>query len=755
MQNRPQPIAYNTIKKLNVGNGALALALHFQTVTSESVLTCEIPFHSAKPNTCWSQSQATKPTGIHSNHFQIGVNYNSSYQFCSWHGRSTDSQRQLQQQQPRQQLKVLFNCRRFYQDSRKKKTNGSNNSSKIVKKSDEPVEIQELNNLETLAEGMQIPFEELEMILEELLDRPLQSGELVKGEDAIDAAIALEKPFICKYQAKTPTGKGKNVWKRDQEYEQLPRPPVIAIMGHVDHGKTTLLDTLRNANVAAKEAGGITQHIGAFTVTLPDKEVVTFIDTPGHAAFSSMRKNGAIATDIIVLVVAADDGVQPQTKEVLSYIKQYDIPYVIALNKIDSHQADIVKAKGSLITEGVELEEYGGNVQCIEISGKKGTNINGLLETLAVEGEMLELKARTSGPLEGFVLEARIEKSMGSVASLMVTKGTLRLGDVFVCDDHICRVKSMRDWQGRNVKQATPSQVVDVFGWRSLPDPGSSVTQVESEQQASKLVKMRERLIATRKINEIRGNLQKRQDRISNLDDITSQNYGKDGPKYLFVLVKGDVTGTVDALRLSLNKLKNSQCEVNLLRSSVGSITDSDIELAHDAKGVIVAFNVPVPRTIQKSMKDKGVELISSDVIYTVMDRIIEKLDKMMPEMEFSREIGNGIVKATFDLNVNKSATASVVAGSRCTEGMFMKTAQFQFQRKDPENPMGDWLTVYKGPAYSLRHLKDETDKITEGQDCGILCEGFVAMPNDKILCKEVEIKRPLFMEMCNKGLKI
>ncbi len=480
-----------------------------------------------------------------------------------------------------------------------------------------------------------------------------------------------------------------------------PRPPVVTIMGHVDHGKTTLLDWLRKSSVAASEYGGITQHIGAFSVQMPSGKTITFLDTPGHAAFLSMRQRGANVTDIVILVVAADDSVKPQTIEAIKHAQAAKVPMIVAVNKIDKEDSNVDRVKQDLARYGVEIEDYGGDTQVVCVSGKTGQGMEELEDAAVALADILDMRAEIDGPAEGWVLEATTKKA-GRVATVLVRRGTLRSGDVIVAGTTWARVRSLKNEAGMQVPSAGPGTPVEIDGWREQPAAGDEVLQAVDEQQAKSVVDFRledlERSqMATdmTAVNEARRIEQEKREAQEKLKlEEEAKEAGEDTPtpapteepplqpgiKEIFFLIKGDVSGSVEAVLDSVSALGNSEVRPHILRSGVGPVSEFDIEHAAAAKGHIIAFNVPIEPAMRRMADQAGVRILEDNIIYRLVDDVKAKLSEMLPPLVTQRVLGEAEVAQVFEINV-KGRVMLPVAGCRVRNGVVSRTAKVRVMR--------------------------------------------------------------------------
>jgi len=479
------------------------------------------------------------------------------------------------------------------------------------------------------------------------------------------------------------------------DIEVLPRAPVVTIMGHVDHGKTSLLDYIRTTKVAAGEAGGITQHIGAYQVQTP-KGLITFIDTPGHAAFTAMRARGANVTDIVILVVAADDGVMPQTIEAINHARAAEVPIVVAVNKIDKHGADPDRVKNDLGKQNVIPEEWGGDVMFVNVSAKTGEGIDKLLESVLLQAEVLDLKAPTSGLAVGVVLESSIEKGRGPVATVLVKRGTLKAGDPIIAGQEFGRVRALFDALGQQVQTAGPAQPVQVLGLSDAPRAGDDLLVVESERKAREVALYRQG-----KYRDVRlaGATKK-------VEDVFSQ-IGENAGQFVNLIVKADVQGSAEALRDSLSKIGTDEASVKVIASGVGGITESDVSLAAASRARIIGFNVRADGAARSALKDQGVEVHYYSVIYEALDDVRSWVSGMLkPEIK-EQIVGLAEVREVF-----RSSKFGTVAGCLVTEGVI--------KRGNPVRVLRENVVIHQGELDSLRRFKDDVGEVRGGTECGI-----------------------------------
>jgi translation initiation factor IF-2 len=503
--------------------------------------------------------------------------------------------------------------------------------------------------------------------------------------------------------------------------EAVTRPPVVTIMGHVDHGKTSLLDYIRRTKVAAGEAGGITQHIGAYHVKTP-RGIVTFIDTPGHAAFTAMRARGAQSTDIVVLVVAADDGVMPQTIEAIQHAKAAGVPIVVALNKIDKSEADPDRVKAELVKYEVIPEEYGGDVQFVPVSARTGQGVEQLLESLLLQAEVLELKAVPTGPAAGVVLESSIEKGRGPVATVLVRRGTLKPGDPILAGPEFGRVRVMFDENGKAVESAGPSIPVQVLGLSGAPNAGDELLVVESERKAREVALYRQGKFRDVKLA---GRTQTAADVFSTMGEQKAQT--------IQIVIKADVQGSAEALRDSLGKLSTDEVAVKVIASGVGGITESDVMLAAASNARIIGFNVRADATARSAIKDQNVDLRYYSIIYEAIDDVKQALSGLL-----APEIREQIVGIAQVRDVFRSSKMGQVAGCLVIEGYV--------RRNNPIRVLRENVVIFEGALESLRRFKDDVNEVRAGTECGIAVKDYNDVrAGDQIECFErVTVTRTL-----------
>ncbi len=505
--------------------------------------------------------------------------------------------------------------------------------------------------------------------------------ELEKEED-------FEKKILAKYEVE------------DKPEDLKPRPPVVTIMGHVDHGKTTLLDQIRKTKVAEKEAGGITQHIGAYMVDVNGNKI-TFIDTPGHEAFTAMRARGAKVTDIVVLIVAADDGVMPQTIESIQHARAAEAPIIVAINKIDKPNANPDRVVNQLMEHNLIPEEYGGDTLFVRISAKKGEGIDELLEAILLQAEMLDLKANPNKNAKGFIIESKLEKGRGAVATVLITEGTLKVGNSIVAGKYYCRVRSIIDDKGKKIKSAGPSCPVEILGFSGVPEAGELVVALDNEKEAKQLAEFRAEK------EKIEKNVAKK----VSLEDLYAQI--KEGElKELNIIVKGDVQGSVEAIKTSLEKLSNEEVKVKVIGSGVGGVTESDVLLAEASNAMIIGFNVRPDSKARQVAEQKHISIKTYSVIYDIIDDIKKAMEGMLEPEE--QEVYHGRAEVRQLFNIPK---VGVVAGCMVIDGKITRNSKVRVLR--------DNVIVYEGELASLKRFKDDVKEVQAGYECGLRIENY------------------------------
>ncbi len=540
----------------------------------------------------------------------------------------------------------------------------------------------------------------------EVVKTLMQMGQMVTINQILDqetAMIVVEEMGHKAYAAKLDDPEAlleETEAEKIAQAQLVTRPPVVTIMGHVDHGKTSLLDYIRRAKVAAGEAGGITQHIGAYHVETP-RGVITFLDTPGHEAFTAMRARGANATDIVVLVVAADDGVMPQTKEAVAHAKAAGVPIVVAVNKIDKPEANPDRVKTELVAEEVIPEEYGGESPFIEVSAKTGQGIDTLLENILLQAEVLELKAPVEANAKGLIVEARIDKGRGPVATVLVQSGTLKKGDILLAGSAFGRVRAMLDENGRSVDTAGPSIPVEILGMTEVPQAGDEMMVLGDERKAREIALFRQG-----KFRDVR--LAKQQ--AAKLENIF-ENMGE-GAQTLSLIIKSDVQGSQEALAAAMQKLSNDEVKVNIVHAAVGAITESDINLAIASKAVVIGFNVRADQQAKRLAEGNGVDLRYYTIIYDAVDEVKNAMQGMLAPERRENVIGLVEIRQVF-----KVSRLGNIAGCMVLEGVIKRAAQIRLLR--------DNVVLWTGELDSLKRFKDDAKEVKEGFECGLTLKNY------------------------------
>lgn len=494
-------------------------------------------------------------------------------------------------------------------------------------------------------------------------------------------------------------------------------------MGHVDHGKTSLLDYIRKANVIAGEAGGITQHIGAYNVKLPDGQRITFLDTPGHEAFTAMRARGAKITDLAIIIIAADDAVMPQTKEAINHAQAAGVPMIFAINKIDKPGANADKIKEQLSTMNLLVEDWGGKYQCQEISAKKGVNVDKLLEKILLEAELLELKANPNKRAHGSIIESSLDKGRGYLATILIQSGTLKVGDVMLSGSHTGRVKAMFNERGQKVTEAGPSTPVSILGLNGAPAAGETFNVMEDEKEARDLANKREQLI------RIQG--------LKTQKHITLEEIGRriaiGNFQELNIIVKGDVDGSIEALSDSLIKLSTEEIHVNVIHKAVGAISESDVLLAAASNAIIIGFQVRPSSNARKLAEKEEIEIRLYSVIYDAINEVKSGIEGMLAPEEKEEITATAEVREVF-----KISKVGTIAGCMVKEGKLIRNAKIRVIR--------DGIVVYQGSLGSLKRFKDDVKEVSAGYDCGLNVENFNDMKIGDIIeaYTIVEVKRKL-----------
>ena len=530
--------------------------------------------------------------------------------------------------------------------------------------------------------------------------------------------LALDYEKTVKREETADISNFENYEIEDKAEDLKERPPVVTIMGHVDHGKTTLLDYLRKSSVASGEAGGITQAIGAYQVKCKGKNI-TFIDTPGHAAFTEMRARGASVTDIVIIIVAADDGVMPQTKEAIDHAKAAGVPIIVAINKIDKPEANVEKVLTGLAEAGLTPEEWGGDTLVNRISAVTGEGVQELLENILLVAEMLELKANPSRYATGAVLESQMDKHVGSVVTLLIQNGTLRLGDPIVAGTTYGKVRTLKNDLGQNIVEATPSMPVEITGLSDLPAAGDKFMAFETEKQAKSIAE--ERALRAKEQDTNRTGM--------TLEDLFGQIH--EGLKEINVVLKTDVNGSLEAVKKSLEKIDVEGVKINVIRGGVGAITESDVVLAKASNAIIIGFNVRGNNKVMDSAKEHGVEIRTYDIIYKLVEDMEQAMKGMLEPIYEEKVTGSLEIRQLF-----KFSKIGMIAGCHVTNGVVKLNSKARLIR--------DGIVIYNGTIKSLQHEKDQVKEVTKGMDCGLTLENFQDYKENDVIegYELVEIER-------------
>jgi translation initiation factor IF-2 len=600
---------------------------------------------------------------------------------------------------------------------RRMKDFGSDAKEKLVRE----VTIPEFITIQELSNRMAEPARTVMAML-------MKQGQMLKITDTIDADTAQllteELGHTVKRVAESDVEEGL-FDGADDEAALVPRPPVVTIMGHVDHGKTSLLDAIRSTDVVAGEAGGITQHIGAYQVTSPSHGKITFIDTPGHAAFTAMRARGAKVTDIVVLVVAADDGVMPQTVEAINHAKAANVPMIVAINKIDKPDAKPERVRTELLQYEVQVESLGGDVLELEVSATKKINLDKLLDMIGLQAELLELKADPGRAAEGTVIEAKLDRGRGPVATVLVQRGTLHVGDLIVAGAEWGRVRAIVSDTGATVTSAGPSTPVEVLGFTGTPEAGDRLAVVESEARAREVTDYRarqKREKAAVRATGARGSLEQMMAQVKTA-----------GRKEFPLIVKGDVQGSVEAIAGALDKLGTSEVAARIIHSGVGGITESDVTLAESSGAVLLGFNVRAHKEAREAAEKAGIEIRYYNIIYNLVDDVKAAMSGLLAPTLRETMLGNALI-----LEVFKVSKVGNIAGCRVTDGTVERGANVRLIR--------DNVVVHEGKLSQLKRFKDDVREVVAGQECGMAFENYQDMKaGDVIECYRVEtIQRSL-----------
>ena len=551
----------------------------------------------------------------------------------------------------------------------------------------------------------------------------MQQGEMLRSNDIIDAdtaeLIAEEFGHTVKRVSEADVEIGLEGVEDDPK-DLAHRPPIVTIMGHVDHGKTSLLDALRSTDVVAGEAGGITQHIGAYQVQLKSDDKISFLDTPGHAAFSAMRARGANVTDIVILVVAANDSVMPQTIEAIKHAKAAEVPIIVAVNKVDLPEADASRVLTDLLQHDIQVEAMGGEVQAIEVSALKKTGLDALTEAITLQAELLELKANPKRDADGIVVESQLDKGRGPVATVLVKRGTLKRGDIVVAGAQWGKVRALVNERGQQMKEAVPAMPAEILGLDGTPEPGDAFNVVESEARAREITEYRQRMKRQKQgVATQRASLEQ---------FMTSLKDGSADTKDLPIVLKGDVQGSVEAITQSLEKLSTEEVRANVVYGAAGGISESDILLAQSSGAPVFAFNVRANKQARDLAEKEGVEIRYYSIIYELIDDVKASLSGMLEPEKKETFIGYADILEVF--NITK---VGKVAGCKITEGVVKRGCGVRLLRDD--------VVIHEGKLKTLKRFKDEVPEVTNGMECGMAFEKYEDIrEGDKIECFEVEM---------------
>ncbi len=608
-----------------------------------------------------------------------------------------------------------------HQVEKEKKKEEKRAKEKAKKKKEEEevkiIYIPEVITVRELAELLDVPANK---VIAELMKRGVLAtiNQPVPPETAVEVAEAFGYLAEIKKEEE-PEEALLQEEEQESEEDLQPRPPIVVVMGHVDHGKTTLLDYIRKTNVAAREKGGITQHIGASQVELPDGRKITFLDTPGHEAFTTLRARGAQVTDIAVLVVAADDGVMPQTIEAINHAKAFNVPIIVAVNKIDKPNADPMKVRRELSEHGLIPEEWGGDTIFVDISAKTGQNVDQLLEMISLLADILELKANPNKRAKGTIIESKLDRKRGPVATVIVQEGTLRVGDHFVAGTTYGRVRAMFDDKGRQVKEAGPSTPVEVLGFEDLPEAGDQLIVVKDEKTAREIAeKRREKKEREEKLQTIR------------LEDIYKKIQSGE-TKELRIILKTDTMGSLEALKKSLEELSNEKVQVRVIHGAVGGITENDIMLAKASRAIVIGFNTRPDPKARELMEQEKVDVRLYGVIYDAIEDVKKALVGLLEPIKKEEVLGMAEVRATF-----KIKKVGTVAGCYVVSGKLVRGAKARLIR--------DGVVIYDGEIESLKRFKEDVQEVTAGYECGVKLKDYNDVKvGDQIECYEIKYEKP------------
>lgn len=564
-----------------------------------------------------------------------------------------------------------------------------------------------------------------------LISELMEVGIFASMNQSIDEEVAQKiaakygVELVLKHRAQPPAVKVEEVQKQKEPEDESkllePRPPIVCILGHVDHGKTTLLDYIRKSNVVAKEAGGITQHVGAYQIDHKGKKI-TFLDTPGHAAFSKIRQRGATVTDIAILVVAADDGFMPQTDEALKFAQKENVPVVVAINKIDAKGANIDRVKQQMQKRSIAPEDWGGETLCVGVSALKGSHIDELLEAVLLQAEILELKANPKCPAEGVIIESKMEVGKGATATVIINKGTLKPGDALVSGPHYCKARALLDENGTKMKEASPSTPVQVLGWSDAPEAGATFETAKNEKEAKREAETNERALRVEQQSKDSGKV-KSVNELLNAIASTKKNLLK-------VIVRADVHGSVEALVDCLNEIQSQKVDLEIISSEVGQISQSDVQMAYAAGATIVGFNTRLETGVLSLAKHHQVRILQHNIIYEIITQVKEAMSELLEPEWVENKLGSAEIRQLFPLSKGQVAGCMVIAGR------ILRDASVRLIRKNE--------VVYEGKILMLKRFKDDATEVKSGYECGVQINGHPAYEvGDIIECFEMNAKRP------------
>ena len=587
----------------------------------------------------------------------------------------------------------------YYQSDNSKNINSFNS---VPSQNEEDIKIIYIDNNITVKDFS----EKLRLNATELVKYLMKQGIMASINQSIDfdTAVKIGQDFNVLIEKEEEKDIMEEFFKEDIDNENnlKERPPVVVVMGHVDHGKTSLLDSIRHSNVTTTEAGGITQHIGAYTVQI-DGKPITFLDTPGHEAFTAMRMRGAQVTDIAILVVAADDGVMPQTVEAINHAKAAGVEIIVAINKIDKPSANPDKVKQELVEYGLLAEDWGGDTIFVPVSAINKTGIDQLLEMIILSSEMKELKANPNKKARGVIIEAQLDKGRGPVATVLIQNGTLNIGDPIVAGSSYGKVRAMTDDKGRRVKKATPSTPVEILGLSEVPSAGDSFYIAENDKQARQVAQS---VIAKNRINMIKNTPQK-----VSLDDLFTQ-IQSGNVKELNIVVKADVHGSVEAVKQSLERLSNNEVRVRIIHGGVGSITESDVMLASASNAIIIGFNVRPEPTAKIFAEEEKVDLRLYRIIYNAIEDVMNAMKGLLDPIYEEKVIGHAEIRQLF-----KASGVGTIAGSYILDGKFVRNCKIRVMR--------DGKKIHEGELESLKRFKDDVKEVSSGYECGLVIKKF------------------------------